>query len=540
MGRDNRDKWRFIEHPSKNVISAEEARYWKTMLPRLLKIGLEFEYNLPKKSGTCKGDNNACPCKHMHNESTCWQECLREEECRAQQGENFKCFKLFCSDFVGKCISCTEFEVDCASCEHRYDPKKNPDACRERMNNALKPSNSYGRVSRTGVHKVATDGSLLGGKGVEIITTGRRVDYLEFYKMSKQIISTAVANSGYLNERCSIHAHILTSYYGKIPGGGNDGPGVPNMINEMERDMPEIILANFHQLCRLYQNAITWMSMGLDEMKAMTRWEKFRVSVLGISAIPNSMMRVRDLVSENSGGNKYGWVNYNNCGFRNNGAIERFHVEMRVMDGLLSPSAVTAMSCLFYSLIIKAVEMSRYGVLEIGRDNWLERAGEIKNAMMNGVGDYSGPRVSDTSKLAPWFDQLTTESLDLISQVKHILMKLGPSYDILEKLAERPCALRLCDGFKWEDIEKQLHVEMSKEDMLAGKLAEIIDKRYIDDCVEESEWIAQAAEMLLEDKDMKADPDDATLEDRIRNYVNQRKADGEMVWLNRLGTMAAV
>ena len=84
MGRDNRDKWTFYRHPSKPVIEAADARYWKSMLHKILKIGLEFEFNLPSKNGTCKGDNNACPCKHMAD-NECWKECVRTKECEAKQ-----------------------------------------------------------------------------------------------------------------------------------------------------------------------------------------------------------------------------------------------------------------------------------------------------------------------------------------------------------------------------------------------------------------------------------------------------------------------
>lgn len=547
MGRDNRDKWRFIEHPSKKTIEAEEARYWKNILPKLLKIGLEFEYNLPDKNGTCKGDNNACPCVHMKT-SDCWRECIREEECKAAKGEDFTCFGLFCTGFVSRCVSCPEFTVDCKSCEHRYDPEKNPDAIRERMGKELMPSNSYGTVTKYGVHQIAQDGSLLGKKGIEIITTGRRVDFWEFYRMSKEIIDKAAANNAYLNERCSIHAHLLTSYYGKIANNSNDGgPGVPAHINEMERDMPEIVLANFHQLCRRYQNAMTWMSMGLDRMQHLTRWEKFRVSILEISAIKNSMSGVQELVAEHSsttnggGPNKYGWANYNNCAFSKNGDVNRFHVEMRVMDGLMSPSAVTAMSCLFYSLLIKAVEISRYGVLEVGNEGWLKKARTVKETILNNTAPYDkGDRLGHTNGLKEHFDYLIGESLDLISQVKHILMKLGPAYDVLEKLAERPCALRRCDGHSWEEIENDLAVSMTKEDMIAAKLAEIIDKRYVDQCQNEEEWALQAAEIIREDKEIAVDPDDATLEERIRTYIEKKRCDGQMVWLDRIGTMATV
>jgi hypothetical protein len=92
MGRDNRDKWTFYVHPSKKTIDAADARYWKSMLHKILKVGLEFEFNLPNKNGTCKGDNNACPCKHMADKA-CWQKCTREKECEAFKEE--QCFGLF-------------------------------------------------------------------------------------------------------------------------------------------------------------------------------------------------------------------------------------------------------------------------------------------------------------------------------------------------------------------------------------------------------------------------------------------------------------
>lgn len=541
MGRDNRDKWTFYVHPSKRTIDAPAARYWKSMLNKILKVGLEFEFNLPNKNGTCKGDNNACPCRHMALDSDCWKECTRVEDCRAEQGKGFECFGLFCAGFLSHCVVCDEFEVDCKSCDHLYDPNKNPDSIRERMNQTLRPSQSYGTVTKHGVHSIVTDGSLLGKKGAEVITVGRRVDYREFFQMSKDIIDLAMKNNAYVNERCSIHAHLLASYYGKLPGGKDGGPGVPNQISEMEKDMPEIILANFHQLCRRYQNAMTWMTMGLDDPNHMTRWEKFRVSVLGISAIMNSMKKVVQDVSTNAGGNKYGWVNYNYCKFTDSGSLRRVHVEMRVMDGLLTPSAVAAMSCLYYALMIKAVEISRYGIVEVGDKEWLSKAETVKAALLNNMKSYQDDdRFGDTSNLAQYHETLTSESFDLISQVKHILMKLGPAYEILEKLAERPCALRRCDGDKWQKIEADLAVQMTAEDQFANKLAEIIDLRLVDQCKDEDEWITGVSDLMRTDDELNVDPDDATIRDRVREYTDKKKSGGEMVFLDLVGSMALI
>jgi hypothetical protein len=542
MGRDNRDKWTFYVHPSKKTIDAEMARYWKHQLAKILKIGLEYEFNLPDKNGTCKGDNNACPCKHMAEES-CWKECVRAAECEAKK--KGQCFGLFCTGFLSACVSCAKFEVDCKSCEQRFDPKRNPDHIRDRMSKELQPSQSYGTITAKGVHSITTDGSLLGKKGAEVITVGRRVDFWEFYKMSREIIELAMTNSAYVNERTSIHAHLLATYYGKVPGGNmsskDGGSGIPAQISELERDMPEIILANFHQLCRRYQNAITWMSMGLDDPKHMTRWEKFRVSVLHISAIMNSMSRVQQEVATNAGGNKYGWVNYNYCDFSENGDLRRLHVEMRAMDCLLSPSAVAAFSCLYYAMMIKAVEISRYGIAEVGDKEWMQRAEAIKNRMLNNVKGYQdGDRFGDTSDLAQHYETLISESFDLISQVKHILMKLGPAYEILEKLAERPCSLRRCDGETWEKIEKDLVVEMSAQDLFTSKLGEIIDLRLIDQCKDETEWIRETSNMLRDNDDLSIDSDDDTVEDKVFNFVERKKNDGEMVFLDRIGAMATI
>jgi hypothetical protein len=309
----------------------------------------------------------------------------------------------------------------------------------------------------------------------------------------------------------------------------------------MEREMPEIVLANFHQLCRRYQNAMTWMTMGLDDPDRMTRWEKFRVSILQFSAIQMSMRKIQEEVSRNSGGNKYGWVNYNNCMFNSNGDVQRFHVEMRVMDGLMSPSAVAAMGCLYHALMIKAVEISRYGIVEVGDKDWLTKAQNVKNDILNNMKGYQdGDRFGDTSRLSQHHETLIAESFDLISQIKHILMKMGPAYEILEKLAERPCALRRCDGEDWKKIESDLAVEMTKDDLLTHKLSEIIDLRLVDQCASEKEWIVEATSLLRGDKELKIDPDDDTIEDRITEFIETKKTDGEMVFLNRVGAMALV
>ena len=439
-------------------MTAQEVNYWRQNLSRILKIGAEFEFNLPEeKTGTCKGVSFTCPCIHYgSDERDCWKGCVNEsvcssnpaiytcenrnddctmENCASCDKYSFKCIGEFCGNRIAPCIACEDFKMQCETCVYRYDPNKNPDAIRQACVNQFNPSGSYGVMNSSGVHSVVTDGSLLGQKGMEIITTGRRVNYWKFYKMSKDIIDTAISRGGYSNERCSIHMHGLGSYYNRGDGG--------NQMSELEKSLPEIVLANLHQLFRKYQNAITWMTTGLDDPAHLTRWEKFRVSMLPISAITKPMRKVVQDVQTNSGGNKYGWANYKFCNFDDNGDVSRLHVEIRAMDGLLAPSAVSAMACLYYALFIKAVELSRYGILKIGTKEEYEKILEVKDALLNNCADWQEGnkigRFSDTSKLSKYTDILVSESFELIAQLKHILSSVGPAYDVLEKLAEAPC-----------------------------------------------------------------------------------------------------
>lgn len=556
--RNSKDKWSFYNLPSRPELSAESVLYWKNTLKKILKLGMEFEFNLPeKKNGSCKGDSNTCPCSNLSMERTCWQKCANEEictsfekiinhcknvnvectpgKCKACKSFAAKCAGIYCPSFASFCFICSDFAVTCEDCKYKYDPERNPDNIRKLLNDELQPNNTYGQINASGVHSITTDGSLLGKKGAEIITVGRRVDYWEFYKMANNIITLADKRGAYLNERCSTHMHALASYYGKtVPG--QEKMSVPIKVNEMERNMPEIILANLHQLVRRYQNAMTWMMMGLDDPNRMTRWEKFRVSVLPISAVMNHMREVRGEVSNAAGGNKYGWINYNQVDFGADGDVSRFHVEFRAADGIMSPSAIAAIACMYYALIIKSVEISRYGVVEIGDKEWFEQTKTVKDALLNNTKGYQdGDRFSDTRDLHKYHDILIGESQDLVRQLKAILIEIGPAYEVLEKLAERPCALRRCEGQTWKDIENDLAVIMSKEGRLDIALSEIIVLNQVSECKDVDEWIHSVGQMLREDPALNIDTDNATVEDTIREFIDKNRDDGKLMWSSKIG-----
>ena len=276
--------------------------------------------------------------------------------------------------------------------------------------------------------------------------------------------------------------------------------------------------------------------VGLDEHHILTRWEKFMVLVLDVSAILNTMSSVKEKVSQNAGGNKYGWVNFNYTNFDKNGDVSRLHLEIRVMDCLLSPSAVAASACMYYAMMIKAVEISRWGVVEVGDSEWMEQSHKIKDVLLNGTGGYDGDRFGDTKSLHKYYDILIGESLELVRQLKHILIKIGPAFHILEALAEKPCGVRRCEGRTWEEIEKELAVVTNDADDLEIALLECIDLQYVSECNDVKEWTAQIAAILKENPDLESRAAD-DIEERVAIYIDNKRNDGEFIWSETLGTV---
>jgi hypothetical protein len=322
--------------------------------------------------------------------------------------------------------------------------------------------------------------------------------------------------------------HVLTSYYDQ--GGGR--------INELEKTMPQIILANFHQLCRRYQNALTWMTAALDDPNHITRWEKFRISIMDMSPVMQDMPRVVKSIAQHSGGSdggKYGFVNYNKTRFRGND-VEKFHIEFREADSTLCPTWYAALACLHYAMVIKAVEISRYGLLKIGDEAWLKQAKRMKEIILNGSGDWGNSRVSNTEKVLDNVEYFVQDSLDLVNQLKSILLRMGPAYDVLIKLAERPASLRRIDGEKWESIEKDLAVEITDIGKIERKLDEVIDLRLIDDCKDPEEWIKSVVKCVKDDEESDVDID----EERVQKFVDTKMREGEMIWSESTGCMLSI
>jgi hypothetical protein len=204
----------------------------------------------------------------------------------------------------------------------------------------------------------------------------------------------------------------------------------------------------------------------------------------------------------------------------------------------MCPSYYAGIACLFYALLIKAAEISRYGVLKIGEEDWLSHAMEIKEAILNNTGGYDGNRFGNTKATLNYREELEASSMEMLNQLKGILLKLGPAYDVLTKLAHQPVALRRIEGDKWEDIEVNLSVGMEAADQIEFRMNEIIDLRHIEDCHSIDEWIDEVSKIAndVEDPDFRLD---ITLND-VKTFVETKMRDGELIWSDTTGSVIAL
>lgn len=530
---------------ARTALSEQQRSAWQKHISALSKVGIEIEYNLKENKGMCNGEK-PCGCVSFNDDNDCWRVCVHEHNCQVINRsphicENicptcsqedcpgcslfkFSCKGVECSLFMVACATCDHFDAGCASCEYRYNPEMDPEKMRSKAIAALCPSRSYGRVTGSGVFDVITDGSLLGGegrrKGMEIITSGRRPNYWKTYDAMKHIMDVAKKNGGYMNERSSIHMHLLLSYYKRL--NPEDDPVLD--INELDEPMPEIILANLHQLVARYQNALVWMGMGLDSFQHLTRWAKFRVSVMGVSAVTSHMKNVREYVSRNAGGNKYGFINYLLTEFSPSGDINRFHVEFRGLDGIESPSAVAAFSCLYTAMLSTAVDLSVYGVLKAFGEDEYKYEDLVRKRLLNNMKGYGdGDRFGHTSKLSDHYDHLARRSMELLGLVKHHLEALGPAYEVLREVATKPLAIRRAEGMSWEEIEEAIKAEQVFPTGVEKALRRAMDCMIITGSDSPESWIEQIARRLEKPRD------------QIEAVVEKMVMQGRLFWSHPLG-----
>lgn len=540
------DEWVFIKRPSRPALSNQDVTYWKEALQKLLKVGVEIELNLPEKSGSCDRQNFMCKCtsiftplKKMPSTQACYEQCLNWNDGECDIAKEHGCAGVYCVSFATPCPGCNKYDRGCSKCPELYDLRKDPRHVRESIGKILKPTRFVGAHGSHGVYKVCKDGSLLGDGGVEIATVGKRVQFFPLYDMLSHITKLCDKYGAYVDERCSIHVHLLASYL--TPGfSGNDKGGefLQQPISEMEQSLPEVVLANFHQLVRRYHCALIWLSSAGESMNHFTRWEKFRKSVLPFSTLQRKMSVVTQEVNKASKSKrKYAMMNYEQLQFDEHGDVSQLHVEARYMDGNICPSVITAHACLVYGMMLKAVELSRYGVLQSGTPEYMEQQKEMYNCLCNGDGPWDGSRFSDTSNIGPYVKTLREQATQLVRLVKSTLTEHTPADEILRSLAETPLTYHRIKGKSWEEIEDMfIRREPQGNNELDNSMMRIIAVGAVAECEDTEEWVHTVTQQIATEREVGDDGEKTKeLREQVRTLVDSKLDNRSVFWSREIG-----
>lgn len=550
----------FIQFQAKGnrpPLTRDQFEYWLEILAKVLKVGTEFEINLPDGGALNQGKEEQ-PC--VHSEKPCVRDCANLETCLVDRhpslcstrstgqflGQEFKCPATSNKD-IAACKSCPAWALDCRGLNcamhtpycsvcpsflrkgevvEKGDIRRDAESVRREMKDHFQPSGFVGKLGRYGVLEVKKDNSLQANGGIEVPTVGRRVHWNSFYQMCRDIIAPIAERGGFVNERCGQHFHVLAGYF--------QNSKISQAISELEAPMPEIILANFHQLTRRYELAMFWIMSCGTQMEHLTRWAKFRQSVFKYGSMNSAMSKVQSQLAENivsmnnNQKGKYASVAYHFCEFNPEGNVSTFHIENRIADGALSPIVVTAWAMLCYAMVLKAVRLSQYGVMEVGDSDYVGRVKEIQPLLIDGeLRDWNSERKADTSRLGPHIVWLRENARELINFLKPELHGLGPAYDVLMSLADRPCSLRLVQGDTWEGIERSLSEEAGAKKLYGpeDEVREVVDLAGIVDCETIAVWIEEVSASL------------GRAPGEVEEIVSQMVQSGRYRWSQPIGAL---
>lgn len=317
-----------------------------------------------------------------------------------------------------------------------------------RVRAALSPSGSLEQMGANGVLDVGTEHC-----GIEVRVIGRQPHFHSLQKQYKSILNVLLENGARTRPTCGLHFHLLT-------------PGLAEAT-------PEIILANLWNLTRRYAPELRFITSAGETREALCRRRNHtsHLEMVRHSPATLSMAEIQRLLRESRIVPEHqNFLNLEHLGFSEAGALP-FHLEFRFPDADLSPTSVSAKTFLFLAMTLKAVDLSQYGVIHVGKIVPWRRKTYLLDLLNNNDGDLCA---SDTSQVSDaMIDELRQgcyELLDLLAPAFEwfhdgAYLSTNPALDVLLALAERPISLLRCAGYDWIEIENLLSSRARVDDL---------------------------------------------------------------------------
>ncbi|MCI5141252.1 MAG: hypothetical protein D3909_05900 [Candidatus Electrothrix sp. ATG1] len=373
-----------------------------------------------------------------------------------------------------------------------------------RIEEALQPSRDMNQLGELGVYDVIKEHC-----GVEILVIGRHPHWDALLQQYNRIILPLLTEKIRMRPTCGLHFHIL-------------GTG-------LAEEVPEIILANLWNMARLFGPGLKFITSGGKNRQGLCRRRQHNAhqELMRLSPEKQSMQEIQAMLKKSLEVPEHqNFFNIEHIRFSTPGNISNFHMEFRFPDGDLCPVSITAKTFLFMTMMLKAVEISKFGLLQVDSGPFFEKNKDLMNMISNNDGKLA---TSDTSAIDDTvLEQFRNNAQGLLFFLKSIFLLLdNPSELVLQQLALEPISLRRNQGKSWEEIEGELLSHIHPQACLDSsdyELIKIIELGLLTGMGSKLCWIDAAAEFLhLQKQD---------INERLLNYKNRSP-----VWQKELGSM---
>lgn len=308
---------------------------------------------------------------------------------------------------------------------------------------AFSPTKDMENLGELGVFDVVSEHC-----GIEIQVIGRKPYYPALLDQFKEILAVIKEYNMRIRATCGMHLHL-------IPIG-------------IQEPVPAIILANVWNLTVKYAANLKYITSGGESFDALTRRRQHNsyLEMVNYDASETPICEIQKILKESKTVPEHqNFLNLEHLTFTPDmKSVTNIHYENRFPDMDICVYSIVAKIFLIQSILLRAVELSQYGVVSPGNGDERKRQKEILEFLSNNDGRLA---TSDTSGLTPDIvHELRTGTQEMLAFLRPVLIRFenNPSYDILDILADRPISIFRALGYDWDNIEKAIEDQITYYD----------------------------------------------------------------------------
>ena len=373
----------------------------------------------------------------------------------------------------------------------------------EQLINYFHPTGNYKFWGRYGIYQIVTEHC-----GIEFQLIGIKPSWVLQRDQFREIFSYLLEEGARTKGTCGIHFHF----------------SVPS-----SKSIPELILANLWNLTRRYAPSLKYLASAGEKLNALCRRRNHNshLELIRLNPLLQSMREIQTrLKNSNLVPMHQNFLNIEHIEFDSRGDIKTFHFEYRFLDADLSPTSVCAKVGLCYALLLRAVDLSQYGLVQEGSIERWKRQIELLDKLSNNDGTLA---FSDTSLIGEGeLKELREQSKELLTFLKPTLEGQGflPAWRVLRFLVDNPISFLRSRGWEWKDIELVLErvAEREEQGELSSRLLKIIDLMELTGASSPEKWKEVASQWLFCNR--------YWLERQLKKIKEKR----ELLWDPKLGS----